>query len=285
MENKDNNIEVETMDNVEAQKKKKLILIAIVIVAVIVVIAAAVAIKVANKPEPTPQISQDASEQQTEIQGEILKPLIPVDLEAVQAQYPDVYCWLTIPGTTIDYAVVQAPEGEGDDYYLRKNLDKEKETGGTLYSQASLNKKDLSDKVTIIYGHHMRNETMFGTLDLYETSEHRDQYNTFVLYQPGKIYTYQLAFAVTYSDAHVLYTYDCNNSTEGYQEFLDSLDDGKYAPSWINEEVELTTDDQILILSTCNDVDTQRYLVGAKLVSVEDGEYRADEAESLNTTE
>lgn len=285
MENKDNNIEVEKMENVEAQKKKKMIIIAIVIVAVIVAVVVAVAVKVANKPEPAPQISQEVSEALPEIQGEIKMPLIPVDFETLQAQYPDVYCWLSIPGTTIDYAVVQAPEGEGDDYYLRKNLDKEKETGGTLYSQASLNKKDLSDKVTIIYGHHMRNETMFGTLDLYETSEHRDAHKTMVLYQPGKIYTYELAFAVTYSDAHILYTYDCNNDEAGYQEFLDSLNTGQYAPSWMNEDIKLTTEDQILILSTCNDVDTQRYLVGAKLVSVQDGEYRADEAEALKNVE
>lgn len=256
-------------------KNKKVIAIAVVIVVVIVAIIVGVAVKVVNKPDTGSQNSQDVSEQQIEIGGEITLPAIPVDFETIQAQYPDVYCWLNIPGTTIDYPVVQAPEGEGDDFYLRKNLDKEKETGGTLYTQASLNNKDLSDKVTIIYGHHMRNETMFGTLDLYETSDYRDAHPTMILYQPGKIYTYELAFAVTYSDAHILYTYDCNNDEAGYQEFLDSLNTGQYAPSWINENIELTTEDQILILSTCNSVDTQRYLVGAKLVSVEEGEYSA----------
>ena len=53
----------------------------------------------------------------------------------------------------------------------------------------------------------------------------------------------------------------------------------------MNADIKLTTEDQILILSTCNDVDTQRYLVGAKLISVEEGEYRADEAEALKNVE
>ncbi len=255
-------------------KNKKVIAIAVVIVVIIVAIIVGVTVKVSNKPDPVPQLSVSA---QSEINGEIQLPTIPVDFDTLQAQYPDVYCWLTIPDTTIDYPVVQAPEGEGDDFYLRKNLDKEKETAGTLYTQASLNNKDLSDKVTIIYGHHMRNESMFGTLDLYEKSDYRDAHKTMIIYQPGKIYTYELAFAVTYSDAHILYTYDCNNDVAGYQDFLDSLNTGQYAPSWVNEDIELTTDDQIIILSTCNDVDTERYLVGAKLISEEEGVYRSIE--------
>ena len=257
-------------------KNKKVIAVAVVIVVVVVAIIVGVAVKMSHKqPEPA-STPAPVSVSETEQEQEPGLTEIPVDFDTLQAQYPDVYAWIRIPGTDIDYPMVQAPEGEDDDYYLRKNLDGEKETAGTIYTQASLNSKDFTDNVTVIYGHNMRNNTMFGTLDLYENEDHRQECSTILIYTPGKIYTYELAFAVTFSDQHIIYNYDCNYSPECYQDFLDALEASPYTPKWFNGEVELTTDDKIIVLSTCNSVDDQRYLVGAKLVSVEDGEYRGD---------
>ena len=254
-------------------KNKKVIAIAVVIVVVIVAIIIGVAVKVSNKaPEPTPGISQDISEDVSEIE-EKEPAVIPVDLDKWMTDYPDIYAWIAIPGTPVDNPIVQSPEGESDDYYLRLTLDKKEATAGTIYTQRSLNAQDFSDNVTVIYGHNMRNKSMFGILDSYATEDFRKEHSQIYIYTPGKVYTYELAFAVTYSDAHILYNYDCNNDVEGYQEFLDSLNNQQYSPKWINEDIQLTTDDKIIVLSTCNSVDTQRYLVGAKLVSVEDGVY------------
>lgn len=257
-------------------KNKKVIAIAVVIVVIIVAIIVGVAVKVSHKQPEQPVISEELSEVQVEDEPQL--PEIPVDFATLQAQYPDIYAWLDIPGTDISYAVVQAPEGEDDDYYLRKNLDGEKETAGTLYTQRSLNAQDFSDNVTIIYGHNMRNNTMFGTLDMYANEDHRNECHTILIYTPGKIYTYELAFAVTFGDEHIIYNYDCNYDAEGYQEFLDALKNSEYEPTWFNEEIELTTEDKILVLSTCNSVDDQRYLIGAKLISIEDGEYAGETA-------
>lgn len=254
-------------------KNKKVIAIAVVIVVVIVAIIIGVAVKVSNKtPDPTPAISQDVSEDVPEVE-EKEPAVIPVDLDKWMTDYPDIYAWISIPDTPVDNPIVQSPEGEGDDYYLRLTLDKKEATAGTIYTQRSLNAQDFSDNVTVIYGHNMRNKSMFGILDSYSTEDFRKEHSQIYIYTPGKVYTYELAFAVTYSDAHIIYNYDCNNSVEGYQEFLDSLNNQQYSPKWINEDIQLTTDDKIIVLSTCNSVDTQRYLVGAKLVSVEDGVY------------
>ena len=256
-------------------KNKKIIAIAIVIVVVIVAIIIGVVVKVnGNKqPDQPSAVSEAISEEQVEIVEETEVPTIPVDLDQWMSDYPDICSWISIPGTEVDYPVVQSPEGEGDDYYLRLTLDKVEATAGTLYTQKSYNSQDYSDNVTVIYGHNMRNKSMFGRLDEYSNEEFRAEHNYIYIYQPGKVLTYELAFAVTYSDAHILYTYDCNNDVEGYQEFLDSVKSSPYGPKWISDEIELTTDDKIIILSTCNSIDDQRYLVGAKLISVQDAEY------------
>ena len=266
-------------------KNKKVIAIAVVIVVIIVAIIVGVVVKVMDKPQEPTQ-SSVISEQLSEQQPEVVEPelaTIPVDLDTWMSNYPDIYSWIQIPGTPVDNAIVQSPDGEGDDYYLRLTLDKKEATAGTLYTQRSLNAQDFSDNVTVIYGHNMRNKSMFGILDSYSTEEFRKEHSQIYIYTPGKVYTYELAFAVTFSDAHVIYNYDCNNSVEGYQDFLDAVKSTPYGPAWISEEVELTTEDKIIVMSTCNSIDTQRYLVGAKLVSIEDGKYVPQETEE--TTE
>ena len=71
-------------------------------------------------------------------------------------RYPDVYAWLSLPGTRIDYPIVQR---FGDDsYYVQRDLDGKHDPAGTLFTEYQYNSKSFEDPVTIIYGHHMRND-------------------------------------------------------------------------------------------------------------------------------
>ena len=86
-----------------------------------------------------------------------------IDWNKLHEKNKDVYSWIYIPDTKVDYAVVQPPKGESDLYYLDKNLDKEYEFAGSIFSER-MNKKDYSDPVTVLYGHNMLNGSMFATL-------------------------------------------------------------------------------------------------------------------------
>ena len=254
-------------------KNKSLMRIIIVAVLIVVIIILVVCIKKQNTPEPSQPVSEEISEQVVE-EEQVQLAAIPIDFDTLQTEEnSDIYAWITIPDTPVDYPILQSEKD--DDYYLERTVDGQEGLPGSLYTQASLNKQDFSDKVTIIYGHNMRDKSFFGSLDEYDNEEYRNAHSTFYVYTPDKVYTYELAFAVTYNNKHIIYQYDVNEDMAGYQEFLDSLETDSVSPSWITDEFELTTDDQILILSTCNGNDEQRYLVGAKLVSVEDGEYVA----------
>lgn len=87
-----------------------------------------------------------------------------VDLSALQAQYPDVRGWLTIPGTPIDYPVMQSGE-ENPEYYLRRNYQGDYDINGSLFLQWDCSAEDGRNR--IIYGHNMNSGAMFGNLDRY----------------------------------------------------------------------------------------------------------------------
>lgn len=264
-------------------KNKNLLRIVIVAILIVVIIILAVVLKkqlTTTPPADTPSVSSTVSEQEVELDGEVVElAKIPVDFETLKEQNSDIYAWISIPGTPVECPILQSPEGEDDDYYLERTIDGNAGLPGSIYTQASLNEKDFSDKVTLIYGHNMRDKSFFGSLDEYAKEEYREEYSKIYIYTPEKVFTYELAFAVTYNNKHILYHFDCNEDMSGYQAFLDSLASVSVSPEWINEDFELTTDDQIIILSTCNNNDAQRYLVGAKLISAEDGAYVPQEAE------
>ena len=86
----------------------------------------------------------------------------PIDFASLTAQYPDVYAWITIPGTRIDYPIVQHPSDNG--YYLNHTVDGRKRIEGAIYTE-NYNSKDFSDPNTLIYGHNMKNGSMFRALN------------------------------------------------------------------------------------------------------------------------
>ena len=88
-----------------------------------------------------------------------------VDLPALKALYPDVRGWLTIPGTNVDYPVLQSGE-EDPEYYLKRNYQGEWDANGSLFLQWNCSAEDGSNR--IIYGHNMNSGAMFGNLDQYE---------------------------------------------------------------------------------------------------------------------
>ena len=92
-----------------------------------------------------------------------------VNLAALKAKYPDVRGWLTVPGTGIDYPVLQSREYEPE-YYLRRNYRGEEDVNGSLFLQ--WNCEVSESKNLIIYGHNMNSGAMFGNLGRYADQEY-----------------------------------------------------------------------------------------------------------------
>lgn len=92
------------------------------------------------------------------------KGIHAVDLDAMREKYPDIQGWLTIPGTNVDYPVLQSGESDPE-YYLKRNYNGERDVNGSLFLQ--WNCKVSQSRNLVIYGHNMNSGAMFGNLDYF----------------------------------------------------------------------------------------------------------------------
>ena len=192
-------------------------------------------------------------------------PQVPIDFAALREKNPDVYAWIRIPGTDIDYPVLQR---EGDNsYYLNHTLEGKEKQEGAIFTE-SYNGQDFSDPNTVIYGHNMKNGTMFRQLHEYQDRKFMQENSEVLIYQPGRILQYQIFAAYVYDNRHLLQSFDFEDP-QVFQSYLKSVQERKDMTSSIDTSVELTGEDPILTLSTCNGNDEQRYLVQAVLLSIE----------------
>ena len=102
-------------------------------------------------------------QQETEesLEGQAVDRPVPpeVDWESLKAINPDIIAWLQIEGTQISYPVMK---GTDNDYYLHHTFEKNYNSAGSIFIEYT-NSSDFQDCNTIIYGHNMRNGSMFGT--------------------------------------------------------------------------------------------------------------------------
>lgn len=190
----------------------------------------------------------------------------PIDFSALQMQNTDVYAWIQIPGTNVDYPILQSSV-EDDNFYIDHDINKQSARAGSIYSQR-LNAKNFSDPNTILYGHNMKNGTMFRDLRKFRDKEFFDQNEFMYVYYPGHILTYRIFAAYRYDDRHILNSFDFNDKTV-YMEYLEYAQNPDSMVKNVREGISLTTDDRILTLSTCMDYGKNRYLVQGVLIKDE----------------
>jgi sortase B len=222
-------------------------------------------------PTPTeePEKVQEEPKPEEEVQEEKEPVEIPIDFEQLQAINPDIYAWITIPNTEVDYPILQSQSGD-DDYYLHRGIDKEYDFAGCIYTQATYNKRTFTDRNTVIYGHSMKNGSMFHGIKDYANRDFFDNNKEIIIYKPDAILHYTVFAAYLADDTHILATYDMNND-EVFEQYLGWIRIQNGDLDNIDEDIEVTTDDKIITLSTCYDADSEmRYLVQAVLTEVEE---------------
>ncbi len=191
---------------------------------------------------------------------------IPIDFETLQERNPDVYAWITVPGTPIDYPILQRENDNS--YYLNHTIDHEEKTEGAIFTE-NYNSKDFEDPNTVIYGHDMRNGTMFRSLLEYEDRTFFDANREIVIYTPDAIRHYEIFAAYPYDNRHLLRSFDFQNPRV-FQQYLDNIFSIRDMNSCIDTSMEVDSDDQIVTLSTCyGSQRDHRFLVQGVLVSIE----------------
>ncbi len=263
------------MNGANCLRKKRVIKIVNIVLVAVFVIAAFNIGKIYydyNKADNTYENLQDeyvaANEElfvpeQTEINvpepTNPLKPPITVDFDSLLNRNKDVIGWLYCSDTVINYPVVQ---GKNNDQYLRRDLDGKYLVSGTLfadYRNGALNE----DANYIIYGHNMKNGTMFSILAKYKQQAYYDQHPVMYYLTPDGNYKLELFAGLVVKRDDKIY-----NPKLDEEEFTTLLNDYR-AKSTFKADVELEYNDTIVTLSTCSyEFDNARYIVIGRLTEL-----------------
>lgn len=180
---------------------------------------------------------------------------IQVDFDALLQKNKDVVGWLYLPDSPVNYPVVQA---EDNNKYLRRDLNGKRLSAGTLFVDYR-NGPTETDRNYIIYGHNMKNGSMFHCLANYKKQSFYETHPVFYYLTPEGNYKIELFAGTTIASDHDIYIPSPNTAA-----FADII-----AKSTFQSDVLLAEGDCVVTLSTCSyEYDEARYVVLGKLTKL-----------------
>lgn len=193
----------------------------------------------------------------------------PIDFKSLKKQNDEIYAWIKVPGTKVDYPIVQS--AASDEFYLKHSaINKKWTASGAIYTEM-INSTTFKDRVTVIYGHNGYSDTMFTTLHNFEKKEFFDKHSEFYIYTPKAKLTYRIISAFKYDNRHIMNRFQFLDNAV-YADFQKMLLNPNSTLKNVRENLDkpLTLDDNIVVLSTCiKNQKSNRYLVCGVLVNNE----------------
>ena len=180
----------------------------------------------------------------------------PINFAALREEYPNVVAWLKMEDVDVSYPIVQ---GSDNDHFLHYDAADQSSVSGAIFLDYR-NKSLDTDLYALIYGHNMRDESMFGQLDEYTSKDfYQKGTGAFRIYTPNGTYRYKI-FAVDIVDpTDDAYTVGFNN-VEVFNAFVKQLKER----SMYDTGVDVNGSDHVVTLSTCSD--TNRLVLSAKRI-------------------
>ena len=179
--------------------------------------------------------------------------------ENLYDKYEDYRGWIKIDNTNINYPIVQ---GKDNSFYLNKDINKNYLSSGSIFMNY-LN-HGFNDENTVLFGHHMRNKTMFAQLKKYKEKEFFYGDNDIVIeVENGKVLKYKV-FSAYITDAKNNYIETDFDDKEQYKEFLKDIKN----KSLYKSDLDVNENDKIITLSTCSyEFNDARMVVHGKLLN------------------
>ena len=196
------------------------------------------------------------AEKRQKVPEEEKKIDIPVDFDSLQKENPDIYAWITIPDTVIDYPIVQSSEDNA--YYLNHSAEKTDSVSGAIYSE-NYNKKNFDDPITLLYGHNMKDGSMFASLLNYRDKNYLIEHPDIIVYLPDKKITYHIYAAVTFDDRYIMDSYNFD-TLSGREEYLNDIRTFGENGGVFQDDIVPTKENQLITLSTCTDNQMKDFL-------------------------
>ena len=184
--------------------------------------------------------------------------MVRAKLSSLAQKNPDLYGWITVDGTNINYPIVQ---GDDNSYYLNHAYTGDYLPIGAIFVDYRNNTSITKNYNTVIYGHNITSGTMFHDIEKFYNDEYfNDKY--IVIYTMDGIYYYE-PFSIYKARYDYQYFRTAFTSADDFIAFADEMRDN----SQKEKDIEFTKNDRILTLSTCtNVINSERYALHARLV-------------------
>lgn len=179
--------------------------------------------------------------------------------KALLAKNNHLVGWINVPNTKIDYPVVKT---RNNDYYLHRDINRKKSTAAAIFMDYR-NTGTMTDRHSVIYGHNMKNGSMFGTLKSYKSED---------FYKANPVFTYSTLYESSQWEVFSVYvataTLDINETNfpddAAFQKFLNA----RISKAMYGTNTTVSVNDKILTLVTCSyEVKNGRLIVHAKKIS------------------
>lgn len=219
-----------------------------------------------NQIEEMAVTERDADSSEVAGPNAQLKPPIEVDFDKLKSVNEDVVGWIYVDALPdISYPIVK---GKDNQTYLHQTYEKNYNFAGTIFVDYE-NSGDFSDCNTLVYGHNMKNGSMFGHLKKFREDDRlykQDKY--FWILTPERNYRYEIISAYTTgvnSDTYTLF----KGPGEEFEKYLETI---KGYSEIQTDDTDLTIKDKIVTLSTCTGNESTRFVVQGKRVDAEDAD-------------
>lgn len=210
--------------------------------------------------------------EQVQEQVQVLEPTVKeetpvevsIDFASLKKINKDIYAWIDIEDTNVHYPIVQSPTD--DSYYLEHTIEGVKGYPGSIYTER-VNAKDFSDFNTVIYGHDMKDGSMFKHLHKFEDPEFFETHDTVTIYTEKEIKTYRIYAAIVFDNRHLMYHFN-NDDIEDRKAFIQAINGARNMKNLYREGMTIDENSKLITMSTCiTGQPDKRYLVVAEEIA------------------
>lgn len=182
-----------------------------------------------------------------------------IDFNKLKEQNNDTIAWIKVNNTNIEYPVVKT---ENNNFYLNHNFHKNENLAGWIFADYR-NKFDGTDKNIIIYGHNMRDGSMFGSINnILDSDWYESEENTNIILDTEKENCIYKVFSIYKIESEDYYIKTEFSSDNEYEQFIKTIK----GRSIKNFDIDISKEDSILTLSTCANNNKYRVVLHAKKI-------------------